>query len=1163
MWSRMRHGPKGRMSRQAPRIKHCPVPNCNWQVPTLTRKPQAALKEHLITQHKETSPTDYMTPEFCTTHSFHICRQCDTPSAIYTTPGHLKQHITTKHSRKKTNIDLVTTTYRNLSPQAETHWKESLAWLLQLQPQPPPFRRSTWHKLKHPMRRELFVVYNTVVSWVLDSTPEIHPSVLRDDQSPAWNNDSTPFWKLLVLLEPLLLAPIAGTVHKTHSDALRTRVSLFKTGRIKELHEITWNPQPLPDNRSNKKQKQRVLRQQHQHTTQLPANRLKSAQHAADVGNYSTAYKRLMSHMPTAKLTPPRIARIQEELFPKRRNPPPTTRATGNQRLPPPASQHLQLTKDLFEISLRQMKPGTASGPYATCTDAIVSMALHKTANTPDATRPYFGNIMALTQLIVTGQIPPPIQTVLAGNYFLALHKDLANLEKLRPIGIGIALRRLAAKTALVHMTDAIRPILLKGGQYGIQTPGGVDFVAQTTTAAVHQYIHCDREENLPTRSLLLLDLHNMFNNTSRTAARAILLNDPATAPLVPLYDLLTGKPCQSWFFDADKNPSQFLQEEGFPQGCPLSPLFACLLLLALTNKINKEQAARAAVRKTNGDDYDDGKGGVAHTASIMDDTSICLPHQDIDWFLQRFQQLGEPMGIQLNVTKTKILTSTSHESPLERLQPQHRSSLQHALHLLSPNDPKAAELTTGTRFLGQPIGSPTFAQTFIEQRLHNMESNLDKLNQMDDLQTRSSLFRYSFIPAILHLLPADIVQANPCPNQRSTLWNSPVTTKTNRLIAKFISNLTSTVETNVTEQSTLIASLPNRLGGLGYHNAAAAAYPRLLTQTARALKLAQSKESPIPTHHQQQYRNWEHSEDPAIIAFRRGLSLFTHEYADQTLYKHERYDHTTHNRQINHILQEHVIPKLIETTTPTERVLLPSLLSPLTSMAFHLPRPAERLRLDNQIFRTAIRRKLRLPLFHSDAGGRCRCNKELDKEGDHLFHCNQASKTALLNAVRDTLFDILRRAAPAAKTVDSLHDVHIEPLGLVPLHNRNIRPADVGLHLTQPHNNEPFQYVAIHVTIPPPQSRTPLQEPSDHTAIAKLASRTHNEVARAKYCRDPNTATHLLHNGIYLIPFTVDHLGSMGHFATRLLFNQDHPLPFSTAEPPDWKDPHFGKSTT
>ena len=968
-----------------------------------------------------------------------------------------------------------------------------------------------------------------------------------------------------MLLEPLLLAPIKGTVHKTHSDALRTRVSLFKNGRIKELHEMTWNPQPLPTNHRhtnrNKPKKPSRHHQQPQTTTQLPPNRLKSAQHAANVGNYTTAYKRLMSHMPTAKLTPPRIARIQEELFPKRRNPPPGTRATGTVQSPPPARQHLQLTKDLFELSLRQMKPGTASGPYATCTDALVSMALHKTANTPDATRPYFSNLMALTQLIVTGQIPITIQTLLAGNYFLALHKDLTNLEKLRPIGIGIALRRLAVKTALVHMTDAVRPILLKGGQYGIQTPGGVDFVAQTTTAAVHKYIHCDNEDNLPSRSLLLLDLRNMFNNTSRTAAREILINDPATAPLVPLYDLLTGKPCQSWFFDANHNPDYFLQEEGFPQGCPLRTLFSCLLLLALTNRINKEQAARAAARKANGDNYDDGKGGIAHTASIMDDTSICLPHPDIDWFIQRFQQLGEPMGIQLNGTKTKILTSTTQVSPKDRLPVHHQQCLQQALTLLCPDNPKTPELTSGTRFLGQPIGSAQFAQQFLRERLQTMETNLDKLNQLDDLQTRSSLFRYSFIPAILHLLPADIVQANPPANQRSTLWTSPITATTNRLIAKFVSTLASCVETDVTEQTTTIASLPNRLGGLGYHSAAAAAYPRLITQTARAIKLALSKSSPVPTHHQQQYINWEHSEDPAITAYRKGLSLFNAEYADQTLHDPDRFDHTTHNRQLNHVLKEHVIPRLIELTDPAQRAFLPSLLSPLTSMALHLPRPAERFRLDNPIFRTAIRRKLRLPLFHTQTNSRCRCSKNLDQTGDHLFHCNQASKTALSNAVRDTLFDILRKAAPAAKAVDSLHDVHLEPPGLAPQHSRNIRPADVGMLLTQPHQNDPFRYVAIDVTITPPQTPTPLPDPSDHKFIAQVASRTHHEAARAKYCRDPDTATHLLQNGIYLIPFTVDHLGSLGHFADRLLFNQDHPLPFSTAEAPDWTDPHFGKS--
>ena len=97
-------------------------------------------------------------------------------------------------------------------------------------------------------------------------------------------------------------------------------------------------------------------------------------------------------------------------------------------------------------------------------------------------------------QLVVTAQVPPPVQTILASNYFLALHKDLNNLEKLRPIGIGTAIRRVAAKTALVHLTENIKPILLKGGQYGIQIPGGVDFVAQTTAMAVRRFI--DRNQN-------------------------------------------------------------------------------------------------------------------------------------------------------------------------------------------------------------------------------------------------------------------------------------------------------------------------------------------------------------------------------------------------------------------------------------------------------------------------------------------------------------------------------------------------------------------------------------------------------------------------------------------------------------------------------------------
>ena len=142
---------------------------------------------------------------------------------------------------------------------------------------------------------------------------------------------------------------------------------------------------------------------------------------------------------------------------------------------------------------------------------------------------------------------------------------------------------------------------------------------------------------------------------------------------------------------------------------------------------------------------------------------------------------------------------------------------------------------------------------------------------------------------------------------------------------------------------------------------------------------------------------------------------------------------------------------------------------------------------------------------------------------GDHLYSCASASKTPLSNAIRDTLYDILCQIAPAAEAVDTPHVVHIEPPGLTPQHQRNIRPADVGMLLSKPHKHSLFQYVAIDITIPPPQQPQTVLDPSDCNTLATLASRTHQEAARAKFCRDPETSKHLLHNGIYLLPFTVD----------------------------------------
>ena len=224
--------------------------------------------------------------------------------------------------------------------------------------------------------------------------------------------------------------------------------------------------------------------------------------------------------------------------------------------------------------------------------------------------------------------------------------------------------------------------------------------------------------------------------------------------------------------------------------------------------------------------------GGIGHTASIMDDTSVCLPHCDIPWFLHQFEELGKPLGIVLNKSKTTILTSTEGHSP-SNLDEKQTHSLKQALSFLSPDDPSKAEITSGVRFLGQPIGSTAFARQYINKKLQGMQHKMNCLLQLNDLQTQHNLFKFTMVSSILHLLPTDINLAYKQTNQRTTLWSSPTTTQTEQLITNFLAKLTSLPENEISTSSALIATIPQRLGGLGYQQAAVAAYPRLLTQTA------------------------------------------------------------------------------------------------------------------------------------------------------------------------------------------------------------------------------------------------------------------------------------------------------------------------------------------
>jgi hypothetical protein len=150
--------------------------------------------------------------------------------------------------------------------------------------------------------------------------------------------------------------------------------------------------------------------------------------------------------------------------------------------------------------------------------------------------------------------------------------------------------------------------------------------------------------------------------------------------------------------------------------------------------------------------------GSLAQTKSYLDDTNILLPYQDLNWFIHAFAERGAPLGIYLNHTKTKILTSLTPVSPIcnSNISITDAQNLCEALTNLGPN----SELLEGTRFSGQPLGNNAFAARFFVAKASEYASALSRiLNRLHDTQTQCTLHKNCAQATIPHLLASDIYQ--------------------------------------------------------------------------------------------------------------------------------------------------------------------------------------------------------------------------------------------------------------------------------------------------------------------------------------------------------------------------------------------------------------------
>jgi len=383
-----------------------------------------------------------------------------------------------------------------------------------------------------------------------------------------------------------------------------------------------------------------------------------------------------------------------------------------------------------------------------------------------------------------------------------------------------------------------------------------------------------------------------MFNAVSRERLREIISKKSPT--LEAYADLIYDGAGETFVRLEDGRWHIIPVMEGFSQGCPASPVFAALVLHDILSQIQPQLDNRAAQRKAAGDLGDDGHGSTGFSLGYVDDVNAVLHHQDVDFFLRQFKILGEPLGAILNTEKTRIMTSTSGKSLIERLKNHHNKGKVLTGQILEKTIAKFSttkvnglivpvEVTDGLRVLGAPVGSLSFCQSFLLKALSKAQTDATKLlSNLEDLQTTLRLYSMCTANKITHLFSHDVynTELDDLPDQH-WLWNSELTDQFSSMTADLLANVTN--QTSLPIYSQLISNISVQEGGLGIQSPRANAIASYMTTTKRCLQYAKqgvwlgvNKLRPLlPASITLLYDQWESSQNRTWQIFRKYLPVF------------------------------------------------------------------------------------------------------------------------------------------------------------------------------------------------------------------------------------------------------------------------------------------------
>jgi hypothetical protein len=1065
--------------------------------------------------------------------------------------------------------------YKNVQNSESNHWADGLAWLHTYRPSEPTFRQSLINFIRWRLESDVLDVFESVLECCVEASKKATDVKLRNTKA----YDKTPVWLLPVIFEQLILAPNPFNHDEVKLNQLiHHRLRLFQSGQLQQLHA------------ESRKVQSKTAKDFHD----SPSKIQKSAQNSANNDNLGSANARLTKFTPVALINKNNF-KFLRKLFPSSLKlglfqDKVTTRGSKTNR-----KRIIFSPSEILDL-LGRVQRGKAPGLQCDSLDIYVKIANRQTRYD----RKHEGRddkhlartLAKFFTIVANGDVSDKFTSILRTTYTVALVKDPDDLTKLRPLGIPAAIRRITGALILYKFKGRFAEHLLPFN-YAVGINGGIDLVTHTFRLGVEKYITGpENDGKLPSRALVSLDIKNMFNAISREQLIHIISHH--FPELANFAELLYAEAGSTKVKMEDGTWSTIPVEEGFAQGCPLSPLFAGMVLNIILHKIHDTLSDRARTRLQLGNKGDDGKGGMPLIMAYVDDTNILVPLEDVNTVLSEFELIGEPLGAVMNTEKTRILTSTSHSSIYPRLESSREpanqlilADLKEAIDTYSTDKAGVGvEVTDGLRILGVPIGSKSFCQQFITNKLAGAQSDASKiLNGLEDSQTMVQIYRQCTAHKLTHLFTSDVIanaDLDALPRHWH-LWDSQLATDFRTMTEAFLTNITRADD--YSHFAHFMSAVPTRQGGLGIAHPKQTAIPTCILSIKRCLSFCLNgvwvgmnrERQALPHCITSLYKRWDSSPS-------RTFSIFRHYWRDladictsQRLGQ-DRYNFFLLNSSMN-TCRERInldlagrlrsdLESLADTTTLS---MLDDILDPKMSMAlFEMSRIPLRNRIRSDIFTLLIKRKLRLNLWPTPPPGQdlicslCKCI--IDCKGDHCFACGSMNKIPMHDVWRDGIADIFKRLCVLVRLTSDKWSIDTETTGIISSLPR-IRPFDLSISidrfLDEGAWRSPLHKIGFDVTMvkPMPYSRTAGAAQQKHI-IAQLQEEEIGKFERSRGGSQSDKGKQItltgdqiigeiIDNKMALIPIAISPYGRFGPIFNRFLYGSDI-IPLPTLKKPN-----------